>query len=128
MVPDTNDRPSMTGLRSAAFSSSLIFQSDMQDLVERAEELHNSLVEAFERIVSFFVLKAKELSWLNRFALKFDATCGQHAQRRLEQLRRTSDAISEKARGLLNRAKEDIMLLGTSKRDVERIVIAPIGP
>ncbi|KAJ4996989.1 hypothetical protein K4K48_007574 [Colletotrichum sp. SAR 10_66] len=123
----------------------------MQDLVERAEELHkmvtsvagsddlvnqngnrphlpSSLVEAFERIVSLFVLKAKELSWLNRFALKSDPTYGRHAQRRLDQLRRTGDAISEQARGLLSRAKEDIMLLGTSKRDVERIVIAPIGP
>ncbi|KAK1842780.1 mg2+ transporter [Colletotrichum chrysophilum] len=151
IVLDTNDRPSITGLRSSAFASSLVFLSDMQDLVERAEELHkmvtsvagsddllnqngnrphlpSSLVEAFERIVSLFVLKAKELSWLNRFALKSDPTYGRHAQRRLDQLRRTGDAISEQTRGLLNRAKEDIMLLGTSKRDVERIVIAPIGP
>ncbi|KAF5494968.1 hypothetical protein CGCS363_v009525 [Colletotrichum siamense] len=151
IVLDTNDRPSNTGLRSSAFASSLVFQSDMQDLVERADELHkmvtsvagsddlvnqngnrphlpSSLVEAFERIVSLFVLKAKELSWLNRFALKSDPTYGRHAQRRLDQLRRTGDAISEQARGLLSRAKEDIMLLGTSKRDVERIVIAPIGP
>ncbi|KAF9871896.1 hypothetical protein CkaCkLH20_10528 [Colletotrichum karsti] len=122
-----------------------------ENMFERADELHklvtsvtslngslnhsdsrphlpSSLVEAFERIIRLFVLKSKEFSWMNRFALRTDLTHGAHAEKRLEHLKRAAETTAEQIRGLLNRAKDDIMLLGTSKGDMNRIIIAPIGP
>lgn len=128
-----------------------LFYEELEDMVDRTEELHklvmsvtslsdsvncqdsrphlpNSLVEAFERIIGLFVLKAKEISWMSRLAVTPDSLYGRHAERRLMDLRRNGAAISERVRNHLDRAKEDIMLLGTSRGDMDRIIIAPIGP
>ncbi|KAK1464805.1 hypothetical protein CMEL01_12160 [Colletotrichum melonis] len=128
-----------------------LFHEELLDMVDRTEELHklvmsvtslgdsvnchdsrphlpNSLVEAFERIVGLFVLKAKEISWMNRLTVTPDSLYGRHADRRLMDLKRNAAAISERVRNHLDRAKEDIILLGTSRGDMDRIIIAPIGP
>ncbi|KAK1511276.1 uncharacterized protein CCOS01_15038 [Colletotrichum costaricense] len=128
-----------------------LFYEELLDMVDRTEELHklvmsvtslgdsvnchdsrphlpNSLVEAFERIVGLFVLKAKEISWMNRLTVTPDSLYGRHAERRLMDLKRNAAAISERVRNHLDRAKEDIILLGTSRGDMDRIIIAPIGP
>ncbi|EXF77050.1 hypothetical protein CFIO01_01697 [Colletotrichum fioriniae PJ7] len=128
-----------------------LFYEELEDMVDRTEELHklvmsvtslsdsanchdsrphlpNSLVEAFERIIGLFVLKAKEISWMNRLAVTPDSLYGRHAERRLMDLKRNGAAISERVRNHLDRAKEDIILLGTSRGDMDRIIIAPIGP
>ncbi|KAK1687487.1 hypothetical protein BDP55DRAFT_93461 [Colletotrichum godetiae] len=128
-----------------------LFYEGLQDMVDQTEELHklvmsvtslgdsvnchdsrphlpNSIVEAFERIIGLFVLKAKEISWMNRLAATHDSLHGRHAERRLMDLKRNGAAISERVRNHLDRAKEDIILLGTSKGDMDRIIIAPIGP
>ncbi|OHF04314.1 hypothetical protein CORC01_00653 [Colletotrichum orchidophilum] len=132
-------------------SSLDLFYGELEDIVDRIEELHklvtsvtgledstscndgrphlpSSLVEAFERIVALFILKAKEISWMNRFAATSESSYGQHAEQRLLGLKRSGAATSERVRNHLDRAKEDIILLGTSKGDTERIIIAPIGP
>ncbi|KAK1487249.1 hypothetical protein CCUS01_03593 [Colletotrichum cuscutae] len=128
-----------------------LFYEELLDMVDRTEELHklvmsvtslgdsvnchdsrphlpNSLVEAFERIVGLFVLKAKEISWMNRLTVTPDSLYGRHAERRLMDLKRNAAAISERVRNHLDRAKEDIILLGTSRGDMDRIIIAPTGP
>ncbi|KAK1706925.1 uncharacterized protein BDZ83DRAFT_593547 [Colletotrichum acutatum] len=128
-----------------------LFYEELLDMVDRTEELHklvmsvtslsdsanchdnrphlpNSIVEAFEQIVGLFVLKAKEISWMNRLTITPDSLYGRHAERRLMDLKRNGAAIRERVRNHLDRAKEDIILLGTSRGDMDRIIIAPIGP
>ncbi|KAG7061867.1 mg2+ transporter [Colletotrichum scovillei] len=142
---------SKTAPRNEVVSCLELFCEELLDMVDRTEELHklvmsvtslgdsvdchdsrphlpNSLVEAFERIIGLFVLKAKEISWMNRLTVTPDSLYGRHAERRLMDLKRNAAAISERVRNHLDRAKEDIILLGTSRGDMDRIIIAPIGP
>ncbi|EFQ27276.1 uncharacterized protein GLRG_01771 [Colletotrichum graminicola M1.001] len=132
-------------------SSAEVFCREVQAIIDQTEELHklvssvsastdpinayncrphlpSSLVNAFEGILGLFVLKAKELSWMNRFAAKSGSSYSRNAERRLSRLKEACESTSRRVREHLVRAREDIIMLGTTKRDSERIIIAPIGP
>ncbi|KAK1985992.1 hypothetical protein LZ30DRAFT_583045 [Colletotrichum cereale] len=127
------------------------FYGECRSIVDQTEELHklvcsitapddpvdshncrphlpSSLVNAFEEIIGLFVLKAKELSWMNRFAAKPGSSYSRNAERRLNRLHEACVSASRRVREHLVRAKEDIIMLGTTKEDSDRIIIAPIGP
>ncbi|TQN64374.1 hypothetical protein CSHISOI_11048 [Colletotrichum shisoi] len=138
--------------RNSVVSSAEVFYAKVKAIVDQTEELHklvtsaaapddpynnpndprphlpSSLVNAFEGLISMYVLKAKELSWMNRFAAKIASSYSQNAERRLDRLREAGHLASGRVREHLIRAKEDIIMLGTTKGDWERIIIAPIGP
>ncbi|KAJ0160593.1 hypothetical protein CTA2_7703 [Colletotrichum tanaceti] len=139
-------------MRNSVVSSAETFYAQVKAIVDQTEELHklvtsaaapddpyssndprphlpSSLVNAFEGLISIYVLKAKELSWMNRFTAKVASShYSQDAERRLDRLREAGHLTSGRVRQHLTRAKEDIIMLGTTKGDSERIVIAPIGP
>ncbi|CCF45831.1 hypothetical protein CH063_03710 [Colletotrichum higginsianum] len=138
-------------MRNSVVSSAEVFYAKVKAIVDQTEELHklvtsaaapddpynpddprphlpSSLVNAFEGLISMYVLKAKELSWMNRFTAKIASSYSQNAERRLDRLREAGDFTSGRVREHLIRAKEDIIMLGTTKGDSERIIIAPIGP
>ncbi|KAK1593483.1 uncharacterized protein LY79DRAFT_514311, partial [Colletotrichum navitas] len=139
------------GTQHEIVSSAEVFCGEVQAIIDQTEELHklvssvaasddpinayscrphlpSSLVNAFEGILGLFVLKAKELSWMNRFAAKRGSSYSRNAERRLNRLKDACESTSRHVREHLVRAREDIIMLGTTKRDSERIIIAPIGP
>ncbi|KAK2035640.1 hypothetical protein LX32DRAFT_577072, partial [Colletotrichum zoysiae] len=132
-------------------SSAEAFCGEVEAILDQTEELHKlvssvtasddpisayncrphlptSLVAAFEGILGWFVLKAKELSWMNRFAAESGSLYSGNAERRLHRLKEAGGLTSRRVREHLVRAKEDIIMLGTTRGDSERIIIAPIGP
>ncbi|KAK2059467.1 hypothetical protein LY76DRAFT_512079 [Colletotrichum caudatum] len=108
--------------------ASVTASDDPIDAYSRRPHLPSSLVTAFEGILGLFVLKAKELSWMNRFAAESGSLYSGDAERRLDRLKEAGGLTSRRVREHLIRAKEDIIMLGTTKGDSERIIIAPVGP
>ncbi|KAK1991890.1 hypothetical protein LX36DRAFT_589531, partial [Colletotrichum falcatum] len=108
--------------------SSVTASDDPVSAYSRRPHLPSSLVNAFEGILGLFVLKAKELSWMNRFAAKSGSPYSRNAEDRLGRLREAGASASRRVREHLVRAKEDIIMLGTTRGDSERVIIAPVGP
>lgn len=134
--------------RSTIVNSVELFLEELQDVYDQTQELHklvtsnterddsndsrphlpSSLVKSFEGLLSMYILKAKELSWRNRIAGIANDSYSRHGERRLSSVmnlgKMTLNQVQEHLRG----ARRDIIMLGTTKGDMERVVIAPIGP
>lgn len=91
--------------------------------------LLSNLVYSFEEIVWKYVLTAKELSWANRARLRNS----EHGlvlpmPKPLTMIRDWSKSTEGKIQEYLGLAKRDIIILGTTRGDVDRLIIAPVGP
>ncbi|KAF6814825.1 hypothetical protein CSOJ01_03836 [Colletotrichum sojae] len=88
--------------------------------------LLTNLVQAFEEIICRYVLAAKELSWTNR--ARMNVPEDRINPELLKITRQWCDRADHGINELLDRAKRDIILLGTTKDEIDRLIIAPIGP
>lgn len=99
--------------------------TDSTDGTNFRPHLVSSLVNALESIVTFYVLKGREIHWTNKIENNFiDSDCN---SQRLKKLRRRCKAAEDKIYEDLNLAKGDIILLGTTRRNLDRPVMASVG-
>ncbi|KAF4966906.1 hypothetical protein FSARC_5470 [Fusarium sarcochroum] len=90
--------------------------------------LLSSLVQCFEDIIGKLVLTAKELSWMNRTRLRNSGeppTLPTPVP--LTMIRDRSKELDGILQGHLNLAKRDVMVLGTTRSDIDRLIISPVG-
>ncbi|KAH6967634.1 hypothetical protein BKA56DRAFT_678796 [Ilyonectria sp. MPI-CAGE-AT-0026] len=91
--------------------------------------LLSNLVYSFEEIVWKYVLTAKELLWTNRARLRnWERGLALPMPKPLTMIRDWSKSTEEKIQEYLGLAKRDIIILGTTRGDVDRLIIAPVGP
>jgi Mg2+ and Co2+ transporter CorA len=99
--------------------------------VDSRPHLLSSLVHAFEELMGIYLLKAKELSWINRIRLEPGVEKSRNPEllpRRLSTIINLGQTKLDRIHECLDIAKRDIILLGTTSRHMSKIVIAPIGP
>ncbi|KAK1700766.1 hypothetical protein BDP55DRAFT_143885 [Colletotrichum godetiae] len=90
--------------------------------------LLTNLVHAFEEIVAKFVVAGRFLKQKNLARLQIPDDRDGVALVPLNALEAWEKEIDDKITELLNLARRDVIILGTSKRDIDRLIIAPVGP
>lgn len=100
--------------------------SENSDNTNLRPHLLANLVQSFEEIICRYVLAAKELSWTNRARMNISED--RINPDLLKMTRRWCGQAEHDINELLNLAKRDIILLGTTKHEIDRLIIAPIGP
>lgn len=80
----------------------------------------------FEKVVLRYTIAAKELSWTNKAALQDPEE--RINPRVLEITLEWASKVEGEIYDLLKLAKRNIILLGTTHHDIDRHIIAPVGP
>ncbi|RFN45024.1 mg2+ transporter [Fusarium flagelliforme] len=95
---------------------------------ESRPHLLRNLVRCFEAIVGKMVLTAKELSWMNRTRLRNAITDGNPPLSiPLSRIRLQRIELDRTLLESFNLTKRDVMVLGTTHDDIDRLIISPIG-
>ncbi|CAM1505780.1 Fc.00g114170.m01.CDS01 [Cosmosporella sp. VM-42] len=93
--------------------------------------LPRNLVMAFEKIVSLYVMRSRYLSLKNRlYAMALNpGPSGQLSTLRenIETLQKWEESVKDNALELLDSAKKDIILLGTTSRNVNSLGVESVG-
>ncbi|KAM0231563.1 hypothetical protein ACHAPO_008411 [Fusarium lateritium] len=106
---------------------SVIGPSEGENSAECRPHLPSNLVHCFEGIMGKLVLTAKELSWMNRTRFRQTEMDLGTTPIPLTMIREQCKKLDGKLQENFNLAKRDVMILGTSRDDIDRLVISPVG-
>ncbi|KAK2773533.1 hypothetical protein CKAH01_13573 [Colletotrichum kahawae] len=105
--------------------ASVSILADRDGDINLRPHLLTHLVSAFEKVVSRFAIAAMELSLINRIKLQ---TNGNNYERNLDIIQSRAATTEQEIFDHLQHAKRDIIILGTTRHDIDRHIIAPVGP
>ncbi|KAL9571877.1 hypothetical protein ACKAV7_003866 [Fusarium commune] len=96
--------------------------SHKQGVIDDNLSLPTNLVFSFEEILAMYMMMAKEMSMTNRV--------GSHPMRyrKIENIHHRRDNAFQNARRFLEESRADIILLGTTPRNVDILSLNAIGP
>ncbi|KEY68615.1 hypothetical protein S7711_05795 [Stachybotrys chartarum IBT 7711] len=93
--------------------------------------LPNNLVLAFQQILTMYVMRAHSLSLQNRYySIAAEGSAGQNPDlisRKMRELQDMEEGARYSAQNMLQDAKKDIVLLGSTSRDVNSLGAESVG-
>ncbi|KAH6957244.1 hypothetical protein DER45DRAFT_306902 [Fusarium avenaceum] len=120
----------LNGIRDKArdIHSSVTGSSENSNATDSRPHLLRNLVYCFEDIMGKLLLTAKELSWMNRTRLRHtgpdpDIPTPSPLSAIRDRCKRLDGTLEEH----FNLAKRDVMVLGTSRGNIDRPIISPVG-
>ncbi|KAK8035750.1 hypothetical protein PG991_001823 [Apiospora marii] len=88
--------------------------------------LLTNLVLAFEKLVGRYTLIAKEMSWINRNGAQSHQDTVD--PRMIQVIKDWGAQAEQDIHELLKLAKRDVILLGSKNHNIDKLIIAPVGP